>query len=688
MLERYTLPEMKALWAPENRFQKWLEIELLACEAWALLGKIPWEAVRAIKERARFNLERIAELEEVTRHDVIAFVSCVAESVGEEGRYLHYGLTSYDVVDTALSLLMRDALDLILKELDVLKEVLAEKARAFRDTVMIGRTHGVHAEPITLGLKFALWYCEAERARERLEGARRTVSVGRLAGAVGTYAHVDPFVEEYVCRKLGLTPARVSTQVLQRDRHAEYLAALALVASSIEKFATEIRHLQRTEVLEVEEPFAAGQKGSSAMPHKRNPIVCERLTGLARLVRGYALAGFENIPLWHERDITHSSVERIAIPSATTLVHYMVVKFTEVLRGLAVYPEHMRRNLELTRGLVFSQRLLLALVEKGLPREEAYALVQGAALRAWPGGNFLQELAGDPAVGRYLTSAELEALCDPEPYLARRGYIFWKAGLGPAPVALWEEEAREREDFPPELAPEKKEFLYEGKAKIIYKTADPDVYLMEFKDTATAFDGVKKEEFAGKGSLNAAISARLFALLERAGVPTHFLGRLGERTLLVKAVEIVPLEVIVRNICAGSMARRLGVPEGKPLPRPIVSFSLKSDALHDPLITPDEAVALGFASAERLEEMQALALKCNEILRAYFAARGLILVDFKLEFGVHRGELLLADEITPDTCRLWDEATGQKLDKDVFRRDLGELIPAYAEVWRRMQGGS
>jgi adenylosuccinate lyase len=393
---------MKKLWSPEHRFQKWLDLEVLACEAWAELGRIPAEAVREIRERARFDVGRIAEIEAVTRHDVIAFVSCVAENVGDAGKYLHLGLTSYDIVDTALSLLMRDALDIILKALDDLRELLADKAREYQDLPMIGRTHGVHAEPISLGLKFALWHAEMDRARGRLEQARRGISVGRLSGVVGTYAHLDPYVENYVCRRVGLVPAKVSTQVLQRDRHAEYLAALAVTAGSLEKFATEIRHLQRTEVLEAEEGFAAGQKGSSAMPHKRNPVNCERIAGLARVLRGNATAALENISLWHERDITHSSVERIIIPDSTTLLHYMIVQFTEVLRHLQIYPQQMERNLNRTHGLIFSQRLLLALVAKGLSREEAYVLVQRQAHRNWPEGDFLAALKADPAIGQYL----------------------------------------------------------------------------------------------------------------------------------------------------------------------------------------------------------------------------------------------------------------------------------------------
>lgn len=686
MLERYTLPEMKNLWAPENRFRKWLDVEILACEAWAELGRIPAAAVQEIRQKARFDVRRIQEIEDVVKHDVIAFVTCVAESVGDAGKYLHLGLTSYDVVDTALSLLMRDAVDLILAEVDELRRVLAEKAGEYKNTPMIGRTHGVHAEPITLGFKFALWYTEMNRARERLLRAREVISVGRLAGAVGTYAHVDPYVESYVCRKLGLTPAQVSTQVLQRDRHAEYLAALAVTASSLEKFATEIRHLQRTEVLELEEPFTTGQKGSSAMPHKRNPITCERITGLARVVRGNALAAMENVALWHERDISNSSVERIIIPDSTTLLHYMLRKFTGVLRDLVVYPEHLEKNLNRTRGLIFSQRLLLALIDKGLRREDAYALVQKQALRNWPEGDFLNAVKSDPEIGRYLTPQDIDSLFDVGHYLQRVDYIFWRAGLGAPPVAEWEGELRKRmaQDVP---VPEKGELLYEGKAKRVYRTSDPEIYWMEYKDDATAFDGLKKDVIPGKGRLNNQISAHLFSLLDVAGIPTHLIKLLSPNEVLVKAVEIIPLEVIVRNIAAGSLAKRLGVEEGTPLKLPVVDFCLKSDELHDPLITGDQILALGIAEEVQVKTLREYALKVNEVLRAYLGAKRLELVDFKLEFGIHQGEILLADEISPDTCRFWDRDTKEKLDKDRFRRDLGDLIPAYEEVWRRLQGG-
>ncbi len=519
---------------------------------------------------------------------------------------------------------------------------------------------------------------------------------------MGTYAHLDPYVENYVCRRVGLVPAKVSTQVLQRDRHAGYLAALAITAGSLEKFATEIRHLQRTEVLEAEEGFAAGQKGSSAMPHKRNPVNCERISGLARVLRGNAGAALENISLWHERDISHSSVERIIIPDSTTLLHYMIVQFTEVLRQLQVYPEHMKQNLDRTHGLIFSQRLMLALVAKGLSREDAYALVQRQAHRNWPEGDFLAALKTDPVIGQYLPADEIDALCDARHYLDRTDYIFWRAGLGPAPVQYWESVSWSMAGKGDVQAVAKGELLYEGKAKQMYLTTDPDLVWVSYKDEATAFDGLKKDTISGKGALNNRISAHFFSLLKAAGIPTHFVRLLSPNEMLVKRVEIIPLEVIVRNIAAGSLAKRLGIEEGQALIHPTVEFCYKNDDLHDPLVTEDQVIALGWADVARVQALRSKALEIDEVLRSYLDTKNLILVDFKLEFGVHKGssphsvragrspdaeDLILADEISPDTCRLWDRETREKLDKDRFRRDLGGLIPAYEEVWKRISGG-
>lgn len=425
MIDRYTLPPMAEIWQERNKFQKWLEIEILAAEAWSQLGVIPPEAVQRIRERASFQPERIAEIEEVTHHDVIAFLTNVAENVGEDSRYIHFGMTSSDILDTGLALLMREAMNLILEEAEAFTRTLRERALEFRDTVMVGRTHGVHAEPTTFGHKLALWTFEMARNLERLRRAKEVVSYGKISGAVGTYGNIDPFVEKYVCEHLGLHPAEVSTQILQRDRHAEYLVAIAITGSSLEKFATEIRGLQRTDILEVEEPFARGQKGSSAMPHKRNPIICERISGLARLLRGNALAAMENINLWHERDISHSSVERVIVPDSTTLLYYMLVKFHRVIREMRIYPERMLENLRRTDGLIFSERVLLLLVSKGLTRERAYELVQRHAMRSWEDGTSLQGLLmEDSEVMRYVSEQELEECFDLDHALRNLRHIF------------------------------------------------------------------------------------------------------------------------------------------------------------------------------------------------------------------------------------------------------------------------
>lgn len=413
MIDRYKRPRMGLVWEPASRFAKWLEIEILACEAWAELGVVPREAAAAIKEKADFDAARIAEIEARVRHDVLAFTTNVAEYVGAESRFIHLGLTSSDILDTALALQMREAADIIMEDLAKLAGALREKAAAYAYIPMIGRTHGVHAEPVTLGIKFATWLYAVERDEKRMQAARENSSVGKLSGAVGTYANVDPFVEEYVCRKLGLTPAKVSTQIVPRDLHAEYLNTLAIIAATIENLAVEIRSLQRTEIREMEEPFATGQKGSSAMPHKRNPVGCENIAGLARVIRSNALAGLENVTLWHERDISHSSVERIIIPDSTILLDYILARFTGIVENLVVYPENMRANLAKTRGLIFSQRVLLALVAKGCSREDAYAVVQDNAMRAWrEGGDFKTLVENDAAIAGYLSPGEVAECFD------------------------------------------------------------------------------------------------------------------------------------------------------------------------------------------------------------------------------------------------------------------------------------
>ncbi len=432
MIDRYTLPEMGAVWSLENRYRKWLDVELAVCEVQAGRGVIPAGAMDVIRTRAGFDPIRIAEIEETVQHDVIAFLTSVAEKVGPESRFIHMGMTSSDVLDTATSLQLGEAGRLLLGGLEGLRERIGRRALEHKDTVCIGRTHGVHAEPITFGLKLALWYDEIGRSIGRLEAAVESVSVGKISGAVGTFAHLDPEVEEEACGRLGLRPAPVSNQVVQRDRHAEYLAVLAVLAGTLEKMAVEIRHLQRTEVLEAEEYFSKGQKGSSAMPHKRNPIVCERIAGLARLMRSYALCGMENQPLWHERDISHSSVERVVFPDANILMHYMISKTSTLIEKLVVHPGRMLENLEKTGGLVFSQTLLLALVAKGLVREEAYRIVQDLSMECWNSGASFRAAAGrHPEILKTLTPAEIGACFDPGAQLRHVDRIFRRAGLIP-----------------------------------------------------------------------------------------------------------------------------------------------------------------------------------------------------------------------------------------------------------------
>lgn len=425
MITRYTRPEMGKLWEPQNRFQKWLDVEIAVCEAWADMGEIPKDALKIIKKKAGFDIARIEEIEKTVKHDVIAFLTSVGEFVGSEARFIHKGLTSYDVVDTALSLLMRESADIIIKDLTELLEVLKSQAFKYKDTPCIGRSHGVHAEPMTFGLKFALWYEDTKRSLLRMKTAKETISVGKISGAVGTFSNIPPELEERVCKKLGLKPELISTQVIQRDRHAEYLTTLALIASNIEKISIEIRHLQRTEVLEAEEPFTTGQKGSSAMPHKRNPVGTENLSGLARVVRSNALAALENIPLWHERDISHSSVERIIIPDSNILVDYMLNRLTNILRNLLVYPEKMTSNMDKSYGLYNSQRFMLKLIDKGLSREEAYQIVQNKAMESWSKGiGFKNLLMKDKKIRKYLSDEEIREIFDLSYYLRNINYIF------------------------------------------------------------------------------------------------------------------------------------------------------------------------------------------------------------------------------------------------------------------------
>lgn len=430
MIERYTLQEIANIWSDENRFSTWLKIEVFACEANNKLGLVPSTALKNIRSKAKFNVKKINEIEAVVKHDVIAFLTNVGSYIGTDSRFVHYGMTSSDVLDTALSVQMKEAGLLILKQLAVLRNALAKKAKKYKYLPMVGRTHGVHAEAITLGLKFALWYDEVNRDISRLKTAVKNISVGKISGAVGTYEHLSPFVERYVCRKLGLKPANAATQIIQRDLHAEYMTTLALIASSLEKFATEIRHQQKTEILELEEPFTKGQKGSSAMPHKKNPVICERIAGLARVIRSNSIAAMENINLWHERDISHSSVERMIIPDSTMLLYYMLVKMIEVIDGLVVNKENISRNLDRTHGLIYSQRALLKLVEAGLTREQAYKAVQDNAMWSWKTGqDFRDLLENDKLIAKKVKKEQIEDIFDPKKVFKNIDYIFKNTGI-------------------------------------------------------------------------------------------------------------------------------------------------------------------------------------------------------------------------------------------------------------------
>ena len=425
MIPRYTRPEMGRIWSEENGFRKWLDVEILAAEGLSKLGKVPRAAIARIRKKARFNVKRIREIEAEVKHEIIAFLSSVAESIGDDARYLHVGMTSSDVMDTGLAIQFKEASAILERDIEDLLQVLRRQAHKYKRTVMIGRTHGVHAEPITFGLKLALWYQEMERNLGRFQKAVDEISVGQISGAVGTFAQISPKVEAYVCKKSGLKPALVSNQIIQRDRHAYYFATLAIIAGSLEKFAVEIRHLQRTEVQEAEEPFTAGQKGSSAMPHKRNPILSENVSGMARLMRSYALAAMENVPLWHERDISHSSVERVIAPDATIALDFMLRRMIYVLGDLCVYPENMKRNLEKSGGAVFSEKILLALVAKGIARDDAYRMVQKHALKVGrEGGNLKRELITDPDIRRHLSAEEIDAGWGVEHHLANLDFIF------------------------------------------------------------------------------------------------------------------------------------------------------------------------------------------------------------------------------------------------------------------------
>jgi adenylosuccinate lyase len=429
MIERYSRPRMKRVWSDENKFDKWLRVEIAVCEAWAEMGVIPRKDLAKIK-MARVNLKRMAEILKETHHDVTAFLGSVSESLGEESRFIHLGLTSNDVIDTALCLQLLEATEILREDMKELISVLAQQAMKHKYTVMIGRTHGIHAEPISFGLKMALWVEEMRRNLQRLSDAEKVISAGKISGAVGTYATLSPEVEERACAKLGLTPSPISNQILQRDRHAQFVTTLAIIASSLEKFATEIRGLQKTETREAEEPFASGQTGSSAMPHKRNPELCERVCGISRLVRGYALTSMENVALWHERDISHSSTERVILPDSCLVLDYALSIFTSVMKGLTVFPQKMKKDMDITRGLIFSQRVMLALIDKGLSRQDAYKMVQRNAMKSWKGGkSFLALLKADKEVTAVLPASELVTLFDEQYYLRYIDVIFGRLGL-------------------------------------------------------------------------------------------------------------------------------------------------------------------------------------------------------------------------------------------------------------------
>ncbi|HNY65120.1 MAG TPA: adenylosuccinate lyase [Deltaproteobacteria bacterium] len=425
MIRRYTRKVMEEIWSDENRYRKWLDVEVAVCEAWASKGKIPAESMRNIREKAAFTVERIEEIEEITKHDVIAFVSCVAEYVGEDARFIHMGMTSSDVLDTAFALQLKESGLILLDDIRALMEALRKRAFEFKHTPAMGRSHGIHAEPVTFGLKFALWYAEMERNLKRMEDAIEAISYGKISGAVGTFANIPPDMEEFACERLGLKPAPISTQIIQRDRHAQFFSTIAIIGSTLEKIATEIRHLQRTEVLEAMEPFGKGQKGSSAMPHKKNPILSENITGLARLLRGYCLSALENVALWHERDISHSSVERVIGPDATIVLDFALARLTRVIEGLVVFPENMQKNLDLTKGLWHSQGVLLALVDKGVARDTAYGWVQRNALKVWDGKeDFKDLLKKDEDVVRVLGADAIDGLFDLSHHLKYVDTIF------------------------------------------------------------------------------------------------------------------------------------------------------------------------------------------------------------------------------------------------------------------------
>ena len=671
VIPRYSRPAMARVWSEEAKLERWLAVELAALEAWAQVGAVPAESVAAIRSRAHAPPpERVAEIERTTNHDVAAFVDAVAEGLGPDGRWLHYGLTSSDVLDTALALAVQDAGKLVVEGVDAAQAAVVARAFEHRGTVTIGRTHGVHAEPTTFGLKLAGWAFQLERDRSRLERALDGLRVGKLSGAVGTYSSTTPEVERIACEALGLEPAPSSTQVLQRDRHAELLSALALLASSLERFALEVRHLARTEVREVEEPFTRGQKGSSAMPHKRNPIVSERICGLARVVRGYAQVGLENVALWHERDISHSSAERVVLPDAFLAVDYVLDRFGWLVRGLVIRSERMRANLEATGGLFFSQRLLLALVESGLARDEAYGLVQRHAMRAWDEGLDFRALARSDSCSRSAStsvrsstsrrSRAMRTSCSSgcKPYDARRSM----------PEAV---------------------HVASGKVREIY-ALDDERLLLVASDRVSTFDVVLPTPIPDKGRVLTGLSAFWFART-REIVPNHLLEiRDDGRSIVCRRLEMLPIECVVRGYLAGSGWKDYretgavcghvlptGLRESERLPEPIFTPATKATEGHDENIAEDEAAAL--CGPDLYEQAKEASLALYAFASAHAQARGIVLADTKFELGIAPdGALVLGDEaLTPDSSRFWplegyEPGRGQPSFDKQFVRDWCE----------------
>ena len=649
MIERYTRKEIKSIWEDFNRYSIWLDIELAAAEAMEKLKIIPKGIVRKVKSKAKINPKRILQIENKVKHDIIAFLTSITEKAGKEARYLHKGMTSSDVLDTCFNLQLKQSGNILLKDIDELLKSIKKQALKHKFTLCIGRSHGIHAEPITFGLKILTFYQEFLRNKKRLETSIDEISTCAISGAVGTFANVDPRVEKYVAKKLKLKVEPISTQVIPRDRHAQFFSTLGIIASSVERFATEIRHLQRTEVLEVEEFFGKKQKGSSAMPHKKNPILSENLTGLARLIRSYVIPSLENVALWHERDISHSAVERNIGPDATIALDFALHRLSNVIKNLNIYPKKMKKNLDITNGIFFSQRVLLELTNVGFTREQSYKIVQRNAMQAWKeNSSFYNKIVSDKKIINKISVNKLKKLMN------------------------------------------KGKKLYEGKAKILYETKDKELIIQHFKDDATAFNNLKKASVEGKGVLNNRISEYILTNLSQCGIKTHFIKRLNMREQLIRKAEIFPIEFIVRNIATGSLTKRLGIPEGTILEKPLLEYCFKKDDLNDPLISKEHIFSFGWATENEIELIDKMTLRINDLLMGIFRGIGIKLVDFKIEYGKtwnkdkESKEIVLADEISPDTCRLWDSKTEKKLDKDRFRKNLGNIIQGYQEVARRL----